>query len=305
MTRLSPPGSETIADKAPASTTLAPVVKLKHPPILATPRFVPNSFRGVEHDYREMSLRSAGRIDRILRQQKSFFDGSDQFRSKQATLIGLAFTFAPHAGYYVPMPDDAEEAFAILGAFRPVLEDERIELNTISVDFSVLKWQGISVRETVRHHVGAQPHRTCAIASGICGSHLGYSPISLSKLVGEKTSERIPLKNLPRERLVEYAVESVDVAWQLRDILGPMLKAKGQERVFYEIETPLLPVLVDMEFEGIRLDASALASFAAQLSKDMIALEKTIYRLAEKSSISTHRNWETLFDCLKISDSPK
>ena len=81
-------------------------------------------------------------------------------------------------------------------------------------------------------------------------------------------------------KVAEYSAEDADVTWQLRAALEPLLKQKGQERVFYEVESPLIPVLVDMEFEGIKVDAAALAEFAAQLSKEMDESEKTIYRLA-------------------------
>ncbi|MEO8426825.1 MAG: DNA polymerase I, partial [Verrucomicrobiota bacterium] len=288
-----------------------PLAEADRPPIRAELKTLATA----KHDYREMSLpETREELVEMLKQQKSFCFSTETTSSdpKQATLIGLAFTFAPHAGYYVPLPDDAEEATRILGAFAPVFEHERIEKvgHDLKSDFSVLKWHGISVRgklfDTMLAHSLIEPDMRHSL-DYLAEAHLGYCPISLSKLIGEKTPERISLKNLPRERLVEYAVESVDVAWQLREILEPMLKAKGQERVFYEIEIPLLPVLVDMEFDGIRLDASALGNFAIQLSQDMIALERTIYRLAgrEFNLNSPKQLGEMLFDVLKIADSPK
>jgi DNA polymerase-1 len=312
-----PPVPKSIGGKAPASTTLALVGETQAPadagsaPIRAELK----TLAEVKHDYLEMSLPEAReKLIELLNQQKSFCFSTETTSSdsKQATLIGLAFTVAPHTGYYVPMPDDAEEATRVLGAFRPVLEDQGIEKvgHDLKFDFSVLKWHGISVRgklfDTMLAHSLIEPDLRHSL-DHLAEAHLGYTRLSLSKLIGEKTSEQISLKDLPRERLVEYAVESVDVAWQLREILEPMLKAKGQERVFYEIEAPLLPVLVDMEFDGIRLDAPALANFAAQLTKDMIALERTICRLAGKefNLNSPKQLGETLFDCLKITDSPK
>src|SRR5436190_19147799 len=107
--------------------------------------------------------------------------------------------------------------------------------------------------------------------------------------------------------LSEYAAEKVDLALQLRAALEPLLKSKLQERVFYEIEAPLLPVLVEMEFEGVRVDSAALSDFAAQLSKDMAEMEKTICQMANKEfNVNSPRQLgEILFDVLKICEKPK
>ena len=110
-----------------------------------------------------------------------------------------------------------------------------------------------------------------------------------------------------RKLVAEYAAEDADVTWQLRSKLEPLLKEKGQERVFYEIEAPLIPVLVDMEFEGMRVDAAALAEFSIQLSKEMAEQETTIYQLAgTKFNLNSPRQLgQILFDVLKIAGAPK
>ena len=102
--------------------------------------------------------------------------------------------------------------------------------------------------------------------------------------------------------VAEYAAEDADVTWQLRAKLEPLLKEKGQERVFYEIESPLIPVLVDMEYEGVRVDAATLAEFAMQLSKEIAGHEATIYQLAgTKFNLNSPRQLgQILFDVLKI-----
>ena len=109
------------------------------------------------------------------------------------------------------------------------------------------------------------------------------------------------------ELVSEYAAEDADVTWQLRGKLEPLLKEKGQERVFYEVEAPLISVLVDMEFEGVRVDAAALAEFALQLSKEMAEHEGKIYELAgTKFNLNSPKQLgEILFDILKIGEKPK
>jgi DNA polymerase-1 len=108
-------------------------------------------------------------------------------------------------------------------------------------------------------------------------------------------------------KVAEYSAEDADVTWQLRTALEPLLKQRGQERVFYEVESPLIPVLVDMEFEGVKVDAPALAEFAAQLSKEMDQSEKTIYRLAGTTfNLNSPRQLgQVLFDVMKICAAPR
>ncbi len=178
--------------------------------------------------------------------------------------------------------------------------------------------------------------------------YLGYTPIPISKLIGEGkegaravtargardseeaqqsdllqagtgasqkesrkladgTSAPLNMVDVPVEKVAEYSAEDADVTWQLRAAIEPLLKAKGQERVFFEIEAPLISVLVDMEREGIKVDASALADFSAQLGKEIEFLEKIIWRQAgvEFNLNSPRQLGQILFDTLKISDAPK
>src|SRR5205814_3820897 len=156
----------------------------------------------------------------------------------------------------------------------------------------VLKWHGISVRgqlfDTMIAHSLIEPELRHAMDC-LSESYLGYSPV--------------PNGELPLASLAERATEQADVTWQLRSVLQPLLKEKGQERVFYEIESPLIAVLVHMEHEGVRIDASALEEFAALLSKEIVQQEKTICRIAgtEFNLNSPRQLGQILFDILKIS----
>src|SRR5439155_375729 len=147
---------------------------------------------------------------------------------------------------------------------------------------SVLKWHGVAVQgklfDTMLAHSLLEPELRHSL-DYVAEAFLGYTPIPISKLLGEKKSELINLADVPLQKIAEYAAERADVAWQLRPVLEPLLKEKGQERVFHEIESPLILVLVAMEFEGIRIDGAALANFAAQLEKEIADQEKTICRM--------------------------
>ncbi len=286
---------------------------------------------------------------------------------KEARLVGLAFSFAPHTGYYVPLPLDAaqvpgsdqdgplspslspsegekvpkagerlvqgsaarpsaagtsDEAHAaphtglricpILEEFRAVLESDRIEKvgHNLKFDLSVLKWHGISVGgklfDTMVAHSLIEPEMRHGM-DYLSEVYLGYTPVPISKLIGDAKANQVNMADVPIAKVAEYSAEDADVTWQLRSTLEPLLKEKGQERVFYEVESPLIPVLVDMEFEGIKVDAAALAEFAAQLSKEMDEAEKTVYRLAGTTfNLNSPRQLgQVLFDLLKIGDAPK
>jgi DNA polymerase-1 len=201
---------------------------------------------------------------------------------------------------------------SILEEFRPVLETDRIEKvgHNLKFDLSVLKWYGVSVRgklfDTMVAHSLIEPEMRHGM-DYLSEVYLGYTPIPISKLIGEPKAAQTNMADVPVAKVAEYSAEDADVTWQLSSALKPLLKQKGQERVCYEVEFPLIPVLVDMEFEGIKVDASALAEFAAQLSKEMDDAEKTIYRLAGTTfNLNSPRQLgQVLFDLLKIGDAPK
>jgi DNA polymerase-1 len=269
----------------------------------------------VPHEYHLVaSAAERAKLIQTLQKLKCFcFDTeTTSLDPKVARLVGLAFSFAPHTGYYISVPQDAAAAKAILDEFRPVLESEGIEKvgHNLKFDLSVLKWQGVSVGgklfDTMVAHSLIEPEMRHGM-DYLSEVYLGYTPVPISKLIGEAKSEQINMADVPVAKVAEYSAEDADVTWQLRAALEPLLKERGQERVFYEVESPLIRVLVDMEFEGIKIDAAALAEFAMQLSKEMDESEKAVYRLAGTTfNLNSPRQLgQVLFDLLKIGDAPK
>ncbi len=246
-----------------------------------------------------------------LRGAKSFsfsveLSGADV---KDSQLVGLAFALEPHTAYYVNLSMEPTKLATALEEFRPVLESDSVEKvgHDLKADVSALKWRDVSVRgklfDTTIAHSLIEPDMRHTL-DFLSEAHLGYA---LAKPGDEAQQEQLDLGDGPVEKIAERAMERTDVALQLRAILEPLLKEKGQEHVFYEIEAPLTPVLVDMECEGIRLDATALADFSAQLSKEMDLLEKTICHTAgrEFNLNSARQLGEVLFEVLKICEEPK
>ncbi len=269
----------------------------------------------VPHEYHLVTTaKERASLIKVLQSKTSFcFDTeTTSLDPKNARLVGLAFSFAPHTGYYVAMPTDATEVKGVLEEFRPLLESEKIEKvgHNLKFDLSILKWQGISIGgklfDTMVAHSLVEPEMRHGM-DYLSEVYLGYTPIPISKLIGEGKGEQINMADVPVEKAAEYSAEDADVTWQLRTAIEPLLKEKGQERVFYEVESPLIPVLVDMEYEGVRVDAEALAEFAMQLAKEMDVSEKTIYRLAGTTFNlnSPKQLGQVLFDLLKIGDAPK
>jgi DNA polymerase-1 len=297
----SPPGPGPAAGSAPTELSL---------PLLQTAGSTPHQYRRVDSE--------AGRAEliRALAAQKSFcFDTeTDSLDEKRAGLVGIAFSFAPHQGYFAALPRDQGEAERILAAFRPVLTDESIEKvgHNLKFDLGVLKWHGIDVRgplfDTMIAHFLVEPDRRHGM-DALSEQYLGYTPIPITALIGEKEKGQ-PSRSLwevPPEQVAEYAAEDADVTWQLRDKLKPLLERVGQERVFYDIEMPLLRVLVDMEYEGVALDALALADFSAQLAATIARLDREIQDLAGVpfNLNSPKQLGEVLFDKLRLIDNAR
>ncbi len=174
----------------------------------------------------------------------------------------------------------------------------------------MLKWQGISVGgklfDTMVAHCLVEPDMRHGM-DYLAEVYLGYTPIPITRLIGPPGKSQLSMADVPLETIAEYAAEDADITLQLRAVLEPLLQQKGQERVFYEIESPLIPVLVDMEFEGVRVDAASLGEFALQLEKEIDQLEKTICRLAGTTfNLNSPRQLgQILFDILKICEAPK
>ena len=252
-------------------------------------------------------------ISQLAKQQSFCFDlETTGLDPRSAEILGLAFSFKAGKAFYVSLPHDTAEAKAAMDEFRGVLENTKIEKigHNLKYDISVLEWQGIKVQgpcfDTMLAHSLIEPdqrHKMDYLAE----VYLNYTPIPISKLIGEKGDEQLGMALVPLEELAEYAAEDADITWQLHEKLKPLLKEHGQEQVFYDVEAPLLPVLVDMEKEGVRIDADALADFSAELAEQIAAYQKEVFELAgqEFNLASPKQLGEILFDKLKLVDKPK
>jgi DNA polymerase-1 len=252
-------------------------------------------------------------VDELKHVKSCCFDlETTNIDANNAELVGLAFSWKFHEGFYVSFPPNYAEACSILNEFKDFFEDESIEKcgQNLKYDMSVLKWYEIEVKgkiwDTMLAHYLIEPdmRHNMDLLSNI---YLSYAPISIKSLIGEKKSEQINMREVDVEKVCEYACEDADVTFQLKAALEPELKSRSLEFLFNSVETPLIEVLVDMETEGVAIDKSVLSVLSKELETDIVSIENNIYDLAgSKFNIASPRQLgEILFDQLKIDDKAK
>ena len=229
-----------------------------------------------------------------------------------AELVGIAFSWEATKGFYIPFTDNKEEAQALLEELRPFFEAEEIEKigQNLKYDIKVLDKYNIDVKgplfDTMLAHYLINPdmrHNMDVLAE----TYLNYTPVSITELIGKKGKNQLSMRDVPLEKQTEYAVEDADITFQLAQHFRPELKEANTEKLFQDIEIPLLRVLADMELEGINLDKEFLNSLSEDLNNDISNLEKKIYEVAgEEFNIGSPKQLgEILFDKLKLVDKPK
>lgn len=244
-----------------------------------------------------------------LRNQKSvcFDTETTGLDALKAELVGIAFSYEKGSGYYVPFPEDQQEAQVLIERLRPFFEDENIEKigQNLKYDIKILSRYGIKVKgrlfDTMIAHYLINPdmrHNMDVLAE----TYLKYSPQSIETLIGKKGKNQRSMREIEVELAKEYAVEDADITYQLKETFEPILEEAHTRVLFDDIEMPLVPVLASMEKEGIRLDVDFLKSLSAALDKDIKSLEMRIYETAGHSFnlASPKQLGEVLFDKLKI-----
>lgn len=248
-----------------------------------------------------------------LANQKSFcFDTETTgLNAFEAELVGMSFAYKHHEAFYIPFPENQEETTQILKKFVPLFENETIEKigQNIKYDINVLNKYGIHVKgklfDTMIAHFLLEPDMRHSM-DFLAEAYLGYKPVSIETLIGKKGKGQLSMRDVPIEKLVEYAAEDADITLQLKTYLEPKLSKEIKE-VFEKVETPLISVLAAMEKEGIRLDVEALKIFSKELEILGTTLENDILQLAgTKFNIDSPKQLgDVLFEYLKIIEKPK
>jgi DNA polymerase-1 len=200
-------------------------------------------------------------------------------------LVGMSFSIKEHEGYYIPLPSDKNETLSILSRFNILFENENILWigQNIKFDLLVLKNYEIEIKgklfDTMLAHYCFEPEgkRSMDLLSE---HYLQYKPVSIEELIGKKGKGQGTMRDVEIEKIKEYASEDADITLQLKEKFAPLLKEKDVEKVFNEVDTPLIKVLLDMEFEGIKIDTDFLKNYSVVLEKLAKEAEESVYKQA-------------------------
>lgn len=229
-----------------------------------------------------------------------------------AELVGLSFSVKEHEAFYVPVPAEREKAQQVVDIFKPLYEDEHILKigQNLKYDLEVLRNYHVELKgqlwDTMIAHYLIQPelHHNMDYMAEV---YLHYKTIHIDELIGPKGKNQRSMRDLSPTLVYEYACEDADITLQLKNKLEQELKQHDCERLFYDIEMPLMPVLAEMEMNGVCLDTASLAETSKQFTTRMNEIEQRIYELAgEQFNIASPKQvGEILFDKLKIVEKAK
>ena len=267
------------------------------------------------HDYQLIESEEEARKIRdyfLTKEILSFDTETTSTNAIDAELVGLSFAVEEFKAVYVAVPAEREAAQRMVDIFRPLYEDEHIMKvgQNIKYDYEVLRRYGIEVRgpmfDTMLAHYIVQPelhHNMDYMAETL----LGYQTIHIDQLIGPRGKGQRSMRDLQPQEVYEYAAEDADVTLRLKNVLEQKLKEVDGERLFYDIEMPLVPVLAEMELTGVCLDTAALAETGKNFNRRLAEYEQKIYAEAgETFNISSPKQvGDILFGKMKIVEKPK
>ena len=252
-------------------------------------------------------------INQLINQTEICFDTETTgIDANDAELVGMSFSYKTGEAFYTPFPADQNETKRVLKFFEPLFNDISKTWigQNIKYDMLVLKWYGIELKgnifDTMLAHYVIEPEGKRSMDQ-LSEKYLGYEPVHIEELIGKKGKSQGNMRDVEVEKIKEYAAEDADITLQLKNILLPQLKEKEVEKVFYEVENPLVKVLTAMEFEGIRIDENFLKSYSKELEIEAKKSEESVYAQAgvRFNLASPKQLGEVLFEKLKLDPKAK
>jgi DNA polymerase-1 len=227
-------------------------------------------------------------------------------------LVGISFSYKTGEGYYVPAPKEREATIAMLKQFASLFTDvtKKWVGQNIKYDMIVLKWYGVElageVFDTMLAHYLIEPEGRRNM-DYLSAQFLQYEPVSIEELIGKKGKGQLTMRDVEVEKTKEYAVEDADITLQLKEVFAPMLLKRKVDKVFNDVETPLVKVLLDMEYEGVRVDMQFLKEYSEQLDAEAKSAEKRVYDCCglKFNLASPKQLGEVLFDHMKLDPKAK
>ncbi|GAB3996032.1 hypothetical protein GCM10028807_37760 [Spirosoma daeguense] len=269
----------------------------------------------VKHDYRLVDtpeLRASLVYYLGLQESICFDSETTAIDPVEADLVGLSFAYRTGEAFYVPVPADRAEAQAIVDQFKPVFENPSVGKigQNLKYDLLMLKKYGVEVQgklfDTMLAHYLIEPemrHNMDMMAM----TYLNYSPVEIESLIGKKGKGQLSMRDVEVQKVVDYAAEDADVTLQLKEVFAPRLEKDSLNKLFEQVEMPLVRVLTDLELEGVTLDTKALADLSATLEVDMKQVQQEIFDIAGESfNIGSPKQLgEVLFEKLKLDKNAK
>ena len=249
----------------------------------------------------------------LMKQDQVCFDTeTTSIDALHADLVGISFSYKAREAFYVAIPEDFEQAKAIVEEFKPFFESTKIEkiAHNIKYDLKVLNRYSIFVAfplfDTMVAHYLINPESKQSM-DFLAEFYLNYKPVSIETLLGKKGKNQGNMRDLKPEEISDYACEDADITFQLKQLFEPQIQKEHLKELFYEMEMPLVEVLKDMEEEGIAIDVKALVAYSKQMEITLTELEKNIKELAgmDFNVDSPKQLGDVLFDVLKISAKAK
>jgi DNA polymerase-1 len=252
-------------------------------------------------------------LELLLQQSEVCFDTeTTSIDALNAELVGISFSYKAREGFYVTVPEDQNEALAIVQEFTAFFESDTIEKigHNLKYDLHVLHNYGMKVRgplfDTMIAHYLIQPESKQSM-DFLSEYYLKYQPVSIETLLGKKGKNQGSMRDIPVNEVCNYACEDADITFQLKKIIEPQIQKDHLKELFYQLEMPLVPVLQKMEREGIAVDVSALQAYSKKLEIESKELELEIKEIAgvDFNLDSPKQLGEVLFDTMKINSKAK
>ena len=273
------------------------------------------SLEKTEHKYTLVESEEDRRslIELLFAQKEFCFDTETTgLEIHSSEILGIAFSYEKNKAFYLNLPKNFEQAKLVLSEFSSVFNNEHILKIGQNIKFDILMLKNYDIKvsgklfDTMLAHYLLRPEQAHNF-NFLAQNYLNYKPVKIEELIGVKGKNQLNMKQVAIEKIVEYAGEDADITMQLKHIFEPMLKDKKLDKLAAEIEMPLVPVLADMEYTGLKLDTENLKIYARELREKIISVEKTIYRLAgmEFNIASPKQLGEVLFDRMKIIEKAK
>lgn len=247
-------------------------------------------------------------VQKLLKHNEIAFDTeTTDIDANLADLVGMSFSVEKGTGYFVAVPVEKEAVKKILEHFRPLFDKNDILWvgQNIKYDMTMLKWYGFELKGSIydtmlaNYVIDPDGKRSMDMLSM---KYLGYQPVSIETLIGKKGKGQLSMRQAPLEAVKEYAAEDADITLQLKRSFDPLLDTNDVKRVFEEVENPLVPVLLEMEYEGVGLDVDFLKDYSKELELDIKKAEENVYRHAGVTfNIGSPKQLgEVLFEVMKI-----